>query len=148
VKIFLDRRNRPKRDNWIREGICRGRTISANRGTDRECLLNLWSLTTDFEGCLKLEENGLLHENFFGFVAKPFDLAFKKVYLLGDFGVSHREQFFDDVIDVYLYLALHLYIIQIARLFWGNSDNILVIHAYKNFVFTAKIIRDFSKWHY
>ena len=38
-RICLYQHSHPKRDNWIKAGICRDRTIWANRDTVRECRL-------------------------------------------------------------------------------------------------------------
>jgi len=57
-----------------------------------------------------------LHEYLFGLVAEPFDFAFEEVDLFGDLGVFDGKQFFDDVVNVYLYLAVHFIIAHIALL--------------------------------
>lgn len=111
VKICLYRRNLPERGSLTREGICRGRRVWANQDTGHEYLLNIELLTTDFERSFKLEEDGLLHEYFFRFLAEASNLGLEEVDLFGHFRVFDREQFFDDVVNVYLYLALHYIIV-------------------------------------
>lgn len=63
--------------------------------------------TAYFEGSFQFEEDGLLHEDFFAFMAESLDFSFQKVYLFGDFGVSDSQQFLNDVIDIDLNLPLH-----------------------------------------
>lgn len=97
------------------EGICHVRTVAKDRGTVHECLLSGGRFTAYFEWGFQFEEDRLLHEYFLAFVTESFDLAFEEVDLLGDLGVSHGEQFFDDVVDVYFNLTLHFIIIQISH---------------------------------
>jgi hypothetical protein len=63
--------------------------------------------TTDLEGSLQFEEDGLLHEDLLALVAEAFDFALEQVHLLGHLRVPHRQQLLDDVVHVDFNLALH-----------------------------------------
>jgi hypothetical protein len=111
---YHGRRNHRGRGSWPQGGSRRIRRDGADRSTGRGYLrksnnllaksLNVFS-TTDLDGCLELEEDGLRDEDLTRLGAQIADFSLEQLYLLAGPAAPDLEETVYDRVEIYLVLG-------------------------------------------